>query len=385
MVVERADKPSRARCDVRSNVRARFLNALFGGALFGLVDTHITMASAAMRFAAATGRGNFSAPGNNPARDRAPVAQAALGGRRNALRAALRARSAAPTRFARGGVMPVNAKHTAVPEARVRRLTRKIAAPSFLCNNRPRPRFASAREGATARAPHSRAHARRRGIAPPPNAARENPPPRTRLTELNPPPSRAPRPPSASSVSLVRNNRKLANRRRISLSIDRENSFLLSLKKTAGSFRSRERPRRVRRRVRGRAEQGAHARERRAGAGDARAHDAPRRVRVRENTGDGAASCRPSRTAFRRRRARDRFAREIGESASACSTCPRATIRGPRRVRARRRGGLRGDADGRPGLARRAHGRRRRRPGRFRFATEPEVAQLFVKPTAIGG
>lgn len=147
MVVERADTPSRARCDVRSNVRARFLNALFGGALFGLVDTHITMASAAMRFAAATGRGNFSAPGNNPARDRAPVAQAALGGRRNALRAALRARSAAPTRFARGGVMPVNAKHTAVPEAQVRRLTRKIAAPSFLCNNRPRPRFASAREG----------------------------------------------------------------------------------------------------------------------------------------------------------------------------------------------------------------------------------------------
>ena len=82
------------------------------------------MASAAMRFAAATGRGNFSAPGNNPARVRAPVAQAALGGRRNALRAALRARSAAPTRFARGGVMPVNAKHTAVPEAQVRRRTR---------------------------------------------------------------------------------------------------------------------------------------------------------------------------------------------------------------------------------------------------------------------
>ena len=124
VVVERADTPSRARRDVRSNVRARFLNALFGGALFGLVDTHITMASAAMRFAAATGRGNFSAPGNNPARDRAPVAQAALGGRRNALRAALRARSAAPTRFARGGVMPVNAKHTAVPEAQVRRRTR---------------------------------------------------------------------------------------------------------------------------------------------------------------------------------------------------------------------------------------------------------------------
>jgi hypothetical protein len=117
--VERAGTPSRARCDVRSFVRARFLNASFGGAPFGLVDTHVSMASAAMRFAAATGRGNFSAPGNNPARDRAPVAQAALGGRRNALRAALRARSAAPTRFARGGVMPVNAKHTAVPEAQV--------------------------------------------------------------------------------------------------------------------------------------------------------------------------------------------------------------------------------------------------------------------------
>ena len=97
---------------------------MFGGALFGLVDTHITMASAAMRFAAATGRGNFSAPGNNHARVRAPVARAALGGRRNALRAALRARTNAPTRFARGGVMPVNAKHIAVPEAQVRRRTR---------------------------------------------------------------------------------------------------------------------------------------------------------------------------------------------------------------------------------------------------------------------
>ena len=61
----------------------------------------------------------------------------------------------------------------------------------------PDPR---ARErGATARAPHNRAHARHRGIVPPPNAAREKPPPRTRLTELNPPPSRALRPPSALS------------------------------------------------------------------------------------------------------------------------------------------------------------------------------------------
>jgi hypothetical protein len=127
VAVERAGTPSRARCDVRSFVRARCLNASFGGAPFGLVDTHVSMASAAMRFAAATGRGNFSAPGNNHARVRAPVARAALGGRRNALRAALRARTNAPTRFARGGVMPVNAKHTAVPEAQVRRRTRAIA------------------------------------------------------------------------------------------------------------------------------------------------------------------------------------------------------------------------------------------------------------------
>ena len=132
VAVERAGTPSRARCDVRSFVRARFLNASFGGAPFGLVDTHVSMASAAMRFAAATGRGNFSAPGNNHARVRAPVARAALGGRRNALRAALRARTNAPTRFARGGVMPVNAKHTAVPEAQVRRRTRANRAPRHL-------------------------------------------------------------------------------------------------------------------------------------------------------------------------------------------------------------------------------------------------------------
>ena len=114
----------RARCDVRSTVSARFLNALIGASPFGPVDTHLTMASAAMRFAAATGRGNFSAPGNKPARLRAPGAQAAFGGRRNALRAALRARSTAPMRVDRGGVMPVNAKHTAVPEAQVRRPNR---------------------------------------------------------------------------------------------------------------------------------------------------------------------------------------------------------------------------------------------------------------------
>ena len=41
-------------------------------------------------------------------------------GSRNQLRAQLRARSLRPTRFARGGVMPVEAKHSAVPEAQVR-------------------------------------------------------------------------------------------------------------------------------------------------------------------------------------------------------------------------------------------------------------------------
>ena len=40
------------------------------------------------------------------------------------LRAQLRARSAGPNRFARGGVMPVEAKHSAIPEAQVRRRSR---------------------------------------------------------------------------------------------------------------------------------------------------------------------------------------------------------------------------------------------------------------------
>jgi hypothetical protein len=87
------------------------------------------MASAAMRFAAATGRGNFSAPGNYPAQR--PGAAAKLGGRRNGLRAALRNRRATPTRHARGGVMPVQAKHTAVPEAQVRHCARAISLDIF--------------------------------------------------------------------------------------------------------------------------------------------------------------------------------------------------------------------------------------------------------------
>jgi hypothetical protein len=58
-------------------------------------------------------------------------------GRRNQLRAQLRAKSARPTRLARGGVMPVEAKHSAVPEAQVRvcgekrppKFSRGIASP----------------------------------------------------------------------------------------------------------------------------------------------------------------------------------------------------------------------------------------------------------------
>lgn len=42
------------------------------------------------------------------------------GSRRNSLRAQLRAKSVRPMRFARGGVMTVEAKHSAVPEAQVR-------------------------------------------------------------------------------------------------------------------------------------------------------------------------------------------------------------------------------------------------------------------------
>ena len=43
-----------------------------------------------------------------------------ISGSRNQLRAQLRARSLRPTRFARGGIMRVEAKHSAVPEAQVR-------------------------------------------------------------------------------------------------------------------------------------------------------------------------------------------------------------------------------------------------------------------------
>ena len=54
----------------------------------------------------------------------APPARAAgntmMSGGRDQLRKQLRARSLRPTRFARGGVMPVEAKHSAIPEAQVR-------------------------------------------------------------------------------------------------------------------------------------------------------------------------------------------------------------------------------------------------------------------------
>jgi hypothetical protein len=86
------------------------------------------MASASVT--SATARGNVVFPRAGMSRSfraqpgRPPVAALATGSRRNQLRAQLRARSAGPNRFARGGVMPVEAKHSAIPEAQVRRRSR---------------------------------------------------------------------------------------------------------------------------------------------------------------------------------------------------------------------------------------------------------------------
>ena len=80
------------------------------------------MAPAAMRIAVATGK--FSAPSNYQAR---PASAGLGGGRRNSLRASLKNRSTISTRLARQSVMPVQAKHAAVPEAQVRSPTQAIA------------------------------------------------------------------------------------------------------------------------------------------------------------------------------------------------------------------------------------------------------------------
>jgi len=153
-----------------------------------------------MRLAAATGRGNFSASGNNPERPRAPVSAAALTGRRNSLRAALRSRSAHPTRFARGGVMPVQAKHTAVPEAQVRHPNPRFRrASSFL---RTDPRIPRWRTRENPRPPRARAIAARvavLGFSSPPHATREKLPRETHLTELDPPPRVTPSSPPATA------------------------------------------------------------------------------------------------------------------------------------------------------------------------------------------
>ena len=94
------------------------------------------MASAAMRTAIAAARGNFftaRAGERSASPGQSRVAASASGRRRNQLRAQLRAKGFRPTRFARGGVMPVEAKHSAVPESKVR------GGIVFFFNNNPRP------------------------------------------------------------------------------------------------------------------------------------------------------------------------------------------------------------------------------------------------------
>ena len=62
-----------------------------------------------------------------------PIAASTLssGGRRNQLRAKLRGKNIHPARHPRGGVMPVEAKHSQIPEAKVRFPTIERTAATF--------------------------------------------------------------------------------------------------------------------------------------------------------------------------------------------------------------------------------------------------------------